>query len=184
GGRLGTFNEHKFTTRVQETVDALLGVLDEWGGFTSYVHCSWGCAWARNTPLRLWKRYTWLGGTRTPLIVHWPRGFAARGEVRDQFVHAVDLMPTVLDVAGLDAPPVVDGVTQQPFDGASMRATFHDASAPSPRSVQYFEMLGSRSIVVDGWKATTDHVSKGVVDEERLMDGSRTFTDDVWALFT
>ena len=183
GGALGTFNEHRFTEHVPDTVESNLAWSDELGGIRTYPHYSWGWAWAGNTPLRLWKRYTWLGGTRTPLIVHWPRGFAARGEVRDQFVHAVDLMPTVLDVAGLDAPPVVDGVTQQPFDGASMRATFADASAPSPRSVQYFEMLGSRSIVVDGWKATTDHVSKGVVDEERLMDGSRTFTDDVWALF-
>ena len=173
GGALGTFNEHRFTEHVPDTVEGNLAWSDELGGIRSYPHYSWGWAWAGNTPLRLWKRYTWLGGTRTPLIVHWPRGFAARGEVRDQFVHAVDLMPTVLDVAGIDAPTVVDGVTQQPFDGASIRATFTDASAPSPRSVQYFEMLGSRSIVVDGWKATTDHVSKGVVDEERLMDGSR-----------
>ncbi len=92
-------------------------------------------------------------------------------------------MPTVLDAAGIEAPAAVDGVTQQPFDGASIRDTFADASAPAPRSVQYFEMLGSRSIVADGWKATTDHVSKGVVDEERLVEGSRDFADDTWALF-
>ncbi len=183
GGALGTFNEHRFTEHVADTVESNLAWSDELGGLRSYPHYSWGWAWAGNTPLRLWKRYTWLGGTRTPLIVHWPRGIDARGEVRDQFVHAVDLMPTVLDVAGLDAPATVDGVTQQPFDGASIRGTFTDASAPSPRSVQYFEMLGSRSIVADGWKATTDHVSKGVVDEERLLEGSRDFADDTWALF-
>jgi len=131
----------------------------------------------------LWKRYTWLGGTRTPLIVHWPRVIDRAGAVRDQFVHAVDLMRTVLDVAGVDPPTAVDGVEQQPVDGASIRSTFTDADAPSPRTVQYFEMLGSRSIVADGWKATTDHVSKGVVDEERLLEGSRDFVDDEWALF-
>ena len=74
-------------------------------------------------------------------------------------------------------------MAQQPFDGASIRDTFTDATAPAPRSVQYFEMLGSRSIVADGWKATTDHVSKGVADEERLLEGSRDFADDSWALF-
>jgi arylsulfatase A-like enzyme len=183
GGALGTFNEHRFTEHVSDTVESNLAWSDELGGVRSYPHYSWGWAWAGNTPLRLWKRYTWLGGTRTPLIVHWPRGIDERGVVRDQFVHAIDLMPTVLDVAGIDAPDTVDGVTQQAVDGASIRATFTDAGAPSPRTVQYFEMLGSRSIVVDGWKATSDHVSKGVVDEERLLEGSREFTDDAWSLF-
>src|SRR3954471_15910141 len=92
-------------------------------------------------------------------------------------------MATVLDAAGVDAPVTVDGVEQQLVDGASIRATFTDGSAPSPRTTQYFEMLGSRSIVADGWKATTDHVSKGVLDEERLVEGSREFADDGWALF-
>jgi len=183
GGALGTFNEHRFTEHVPETVESNLARYDELGGLRSYPHYSWGWAWAGNTPLRLWKRYTWLGGTRTPLIVHWPRGIDARGDVRDQFVHAIDLMPTLLDVAGIDAPDTVDGVTQQPIDGASIRATFTDRDAPAPRSVQYFEMLGSRSIVADGWKATTDHVSKGVADEELLLEGSRDFAGDTWALF-
>ena len=115
--------------------------------FRSYNHYPWGWAWAGNTPLRLWKRYTWLGGTRTPLIVHWPRGIRARGEVRDQFVHVVDLMPTILDACGVEAPAAVDGVTQQPIDGASIRPRSTDADAPRPSDVQYFEMLGSRSIV-------------------------------------
>jgi arylsulfatase len=92
-------------------------------------------------------------------------------------------MPTVLDVAGVEAPTAVDGVEQQPVDGASIASTFSDAAAPSPRASQYFEMLGSRSMVADGWKATTDHVSKGVVDEERRLVGSRDFADDDWALF-
>jgi arylsulfatase len=183
GGALGTFNEHRFTEHVPDTVAGNLAWSAELGGLRSYPHYSWGWAWAGNTPLRLWKRYTWLGGTRTPLVVHWPRGIAGAGAVRDQFVHAIDLMPTVLAVAGVEPPAAVDGVEQQPVDGASIQATFSDAAAPSPRASQYFEMLGSRSMVADGWKATTDHVSKGVVDEERLLEGSRDFAGDEWALF-
>jgi arylsulfatase len=185
GGTLGTVNEHRFTSQRAETVDGNLAVLDDWGGFRAYNHYSWGWAWAGNTPLRLWKRYTWLGGTRAPLIVHWPAGIdaAMNGQVRSQFCHAVDLMPTILDACGVAPADVVDGVTQQPFDGASLLPTFADAAAPSPRTTQYFEMLGSRSIVHDGWKATTDHVSRGVADEERLLDGSRDFAADRWFLF-
>jgi arylsulfatase A-like enzyme len=185
GGTLGTVNEHRFTSQRPETVDGNLAVLDEWGGFRAYNHYSWGWAWAGNTPLRLWKRYTWLGGTRAPLIVHWPAGIDTHehGAIRSQFCHAVDLMPTILDACGVTAPDVVGGVAQQPFDGASLLGTFGDADAPAPRATQYFELLGSRSIVHDGWKATTDHVSEGVADEERLLEGSRDFTTDRWALF-
>ncbi len=183
GGQLGTFNEHRFAQQIAETVEHNLDFIDDWGGRSTYSHYAWGWAWAGNTPLQLWKRYTWLGGTRTPLVVHWPNGFEARGEVRDQFCHVVDLMPTILDACGIDPPDHVDGVEQQPIDGASLTATFDDPDAPAPRSTQYFEMLGSRSIVSGEWKATTDHVSKGVADEEALLKGSREFDDDRWSLF-
>jgi arylsulfatase len=95
----------------------------------------------------------------------------------------IDLMPTVLDACGVAVPGTVDGVTQQSVDGASLLPTFADPTAPSPRTTQYFEMLGSRAIVSGRWKATTDHVSRGVADEERLMEGSRDFDADHWALF-
>jgi arylsulfatase len=183
GGELGTFNEHRFTEHVPDTVETNGRWNDQLGDVHTYPHYSWGWAWAGNTPLRLWKRYTWLGGCRTPLIVHHPNGISARGEVRDQFVHAIDIAPTVLELAGIAPPATIDGVTQQPYDGASIVATFDDAAAPNPRDLQYFEMLGSRSIYCEGWKATTDHVSRGVMDEERLMEGSRDFADDRWALF-
>jgi arylsulfatase len=183
GGALGTFNEHRFTEHVPDTVETNGRWHDQLGDVHTYPHYSWGWAWAGNTPLRLWKRYTWLGGCRTPLIVHHPNGFSARGEVRDQFVHAIDLAPTLLELAGIAPPETIDGVTQQPYDGASIAATFDDADATNPRDLQYFEMLGSRSIYCEGWKATTDHVSRGVMDEERLMEGSREFVDDRWALF-
>jgi hypothetical protein len=140
-------------------------------------------AWAGNTPLRLWKRYTWLGGTRAPLIAHWPSRIAARGEIRSQITHVVDLMPTVLAACGVEAPQAVDGVPQLPMAGRSLLPTFDDPEAPAPRTTQYFEMLGSRSIIHGAWKATTDHVSRGVLDEERLLLGSRGFATDRWSLF-
>jgi arylsulfatase len=183
GGELGTSNEHRFTAAIPESVEGNLALREEWGGFRTYPHYSWGWAWAGNTPLRLWKRYAWLGGTRTPLIVHWPGRIPDSGAIRSQFCHVIDLMPTLLAACGVEAPPTVDGVTQQPVDGASLVRTLTDPEAPSPRQAQYFEMLGSRSMVRGRWKATTDHVSSGVVDEERLMTGSREFDDDRWGLF-
>jgi arylsulfatase len=182
GGVAGTVNEHRFTANVPDDLSENLGKLDDWGGHRNYPHYSWGWAWAGNTPFRLWKRYTWLGGTRVPMIVHWPAGISSSG-LRGQFAHAIDVLPTVLDACGVELPESVDGVQQKPFDGASLLQTFEDPSAPDPRSTQYFEMLGSRSIVADGWKATTDHVSLGVADEERLMEGSRDFDSDRWSLF-
>lgn len=183
GGVQGTFNEMRFSSHLPETTERNLPFADDWGGFRSYSHYAWGWAWAGNTPFKLWKRYSWLGGTRTPLIVHWPSGIEAKGEVRNQFCHVADVMPTVLDAAGIDAPDVVDGVQQQRIDGVSLVETFDDAELASPRTRQYFEMLGSRSMYLDGWKATTDHVSEGVADEERLVTGSRDFDDDRWSLY-
>lgn len=183
GGQIGTFNEHRFSNALPESVEANLPHADDWGGFRSYSHYAWGWAWAGNTPFRLWKRYAWLGGTRTPLIVHWPAGIEARGEVRSQFCHSVDIMPTVLDACGVDVPDVVDGIPQKRVDGDSILETFDDPAAPPPRTSQYFEMLGSRSMYLDGWKATTNHVSAGVQDEERLLEGSRDFDQDRWELF-
>lgn len=183
GGQQGTFNEMRFSHHLPESTERNLAFSDDWGGFRSYSHYALGWAWAGNAPFKLWKRYTWLGGTRTPLVVHWPAGIEARGEVRSQFCHASDIMPTVLDAVGVAVPDLVDGVPQQRIDGVSLGPTFDDAGRPSPRTHQYFEMLGSRSMYVDGWKATTDHVSMGVADEERLLGGSREFADDAWSLY-
>jgi arylsulfatase A-like enzyme len=182
GGRVGSINEHRFAFGAEDDLQENLAAIDELGGHRSYNHYPWGWAWAGNAPFRLWKRYTWLGGTRTPLVVRWPREVADPGAVRSHVCHIVDLFPTVLDACGVTAPDVVDGVVQQPIDGRSLRATFADPAAPAVRTTQYFEMLGSRSIIHDGWKATTDHVSQGVIDEQ-LLDGSRDLDDDRWCLF-
>ncbi len=182
GGPMGSVNEHRFTHDLQDDLADSLTRIDDLGGFRAYNHYAWGWAWAGNTPLRLWKRYTWLGGVRTPLIAHWPGRIESGGAVRDQFCHAVDVMPTVLDVAGIAAPDTIDGIVQQPIDGASLAATFTDAGADT-RDTQYFEMLGSRALYHDGWKITTDHVGKQISVETELLEGSHSFEDDHWALF-
>jgi arylsulfatase A-like enzyme len=185
GGPTGSFNEHRFTHDRLDDLDDTIARVDDLGGFRAYNHYPWGWAWAGNSPFRLWKRYAWLGGVRTPLIAHWPAGIvaSATGEVRHQFCHAVDLLPTVLDLADVAAPSTVDGVDQQPFDGATLRATFDDADAPSPRSTQYFEIIGSRAIVHDGWKATTDHVGAQISVERERVPGSHDFATDRWSLY-
>lgn len=183
GGVSGTVNEHRFTHRVRDDLAENLAQLDEWGGPRTYPHYAWGWAWAGNTPFRLWKRYTWLGGTRVPFIAHWPKKIREGGEVRGQFAHAIDVLPTVLDACGVAVPDSVDGIAQQPVQGASLLPSFTDPAAPNPRSLQYFEMMGSRAIFADGWKATTDHVPVGVMDEDTLLTGSRDFDTDRWSLF-
>ncbi|MGB0098895.1 MAG: arylsulfatase [Nocardioides sp.] len=182
GGRVGSINEHRFGFgRPDDLADNLAG-LEDLGGFRAYNHYPWGWAWAGNTPFQLWKRYTWLGGTRTPLIVKPAGGVADPGGLRTQLCHVIDLFPTILDACGIDPPAVVDGVAQQRVDGRSLVGTFADAASAEVRTTQYFEMLGSRSIVHDGWKATTDHVSEGVLDEA-LLPGSRDLGADRWSLF-
>jgi arylsulfatase A-like enzyme len=183
GGPTGSLNEHRFTHDMVDDMSDTLARIDDLGGFRAYNHYPWGWAWAGNTPLRLWKRYAWLGGIRTPLVVHWPRRITAAGEIRGQFCHAVDLTPTVLDAVGIEPPAMVGGVDQQPIDGSSLVPTFADPVAPSPRSTQYFELLGSRAIYHDGWKATTDHVGQQITVERDRLEGSHTFADDRWHLF-
>jgi arylsulfatase len=183
GGPVGSLNEHRFTHDIVDDVDDSIARIDDFGGIRGYNHYAWGWAWAGNTPLRLWKRYTWLGGVRTPLIAHWPARITTTGDVRAQFCHAVDLMPTILDAAGLAVPDAIDGVPQQPVDGASLLPTFADADAAASRSTQYFELLGSRAIYRDGWKATTDHVGDQLTVEREALVGSRSFDDDRWCLF-
>ena len=182
GSRIGTINEPNAWMSQVEGVDIALNHLDELGGHRTFNHYPWGWAWAGNTPLQLWKRYAWLGGVRTPLIIHWPGHTADPGGIRSQFCHAVDLFSTILDAAGIDPPAIVDGINQQRIDGATVLPTLADASAPSPRATQYFEMHGSRGIYHQGWKATTDYVAPLFGEREHLI-GSHDFDDDHWALF-
>ena len=182
GGRNGTLNEAAAWMGLGEDVATAVQHLDEIGSHSTANHYPFGWAWAGNAPFRLWKRYAWLGGVRTPLIVRWGDRLAVPGSVRQQFCHVIDVFPTVLEAVGIEAPTTVDGVTQQPIDGASMLASFGDADAPEHRALQYFEMAGSRGLYFDGWKAVTDHVANQF-DERSHIIGSHDFDTDRWSLF-
>ncbi|WP_236791908.1 arylsulfatase [Amycolatopsis sp. GM8] len=183
GGLFGSNNYHQVAGNHERDEQETLERIDELGGFKSYNHYAWGWAWAGNTPFRLWKKFTWLGGTRTSLIAHWPNGIAEPGSVRDQFCHVIDVMPTVLDVAGVTAPAEINGVTQMDLDGTSFRESFAAREAPSARTSQYFEMVGSRAMYCDGWKVTTNHVGPTPPLENQLIPGSGSYDTDHWALF-
>ncbi|MCK9493914.1 MAG: arylsulfatase [Dehalococcoidia bacterium] len=153
GGPTGSVNENKFFNNVPESPEENLAALDDLGGPHYFNHYPWGWTWAGDTPFRRWKRETYRGGISDPFIVHWPDGIQARGELRDQFVHAIDMVPTVLDLLDIEPPAEIHGVTQAPIEGASFGSTLDDAAAPAPRPTQYFEMFGHRSIYHDGWRA-------------------------------
>ncbi len=153
GGPTGTTNELQFFNNAPESLEESLAKIDELGGPTTFGHYPWGWTWAGNTPFRRWKRETYRGGTTDPFVVHWPAGIRARGEVRAQYAHIIDLVPTVLDALGFEPPAAVRGVTQSPIQGVSFAHTFDDPAAPTRHRTQYFEMLGHRAIDHDGWRA-------------------------------
>jgi arylsulfatase len=153
GGPTGSVNESNFFNFVPESVEENLKALDDLGGPAYFNHFAWGWTWAGNTPFRRWKRETYRGGISDPFIVHYPNGIKAKGEVRLQYTHAIDMVPTVLDLLGLEAPTSIKGVTQAPIEGVSFAQTFEDPLTASKRRTQYFEMLGHRSLYHDGWRA-------------------------------
>jgi len=168
GGEHGSFNELQFPNRIEPTVAQNLAHLDDWGGVRSYPNYSWGWAWDGNTPLRRWKRYLHQGGMSDPLIVHWPQGIRARGEVRGQYAHVVDVTPTVLEALGIAAPAELNGVAQRPLEGVSFAHSFDDATAPTRKQVQYYEMIGSRALWCDGWKAVVEQPQGEPINEALL----------------
>ena len=153
GGPTGSFNEMLFFNMVPESFEQNLAKIDELGGTASYNHYAWGWTWAGNTPFRRWKRETYRGGSTDPFVLAWPAGITARGEIRTQYAHAIDMVPTVLEALGLEAPESIRGVTQSPLEGVSFAHTFDAADAPTNRTTQYYEMFGHRSIYHDGWRA-------------------------------
>jgi arylsulfatase len=173
GGPNGSVNEMKFANGLPDDVDAALAQLDELGTPKTYNHYPNGWAMAFNTPFKMWKRYEFNGGTSDPCIMSWPAGTKARGEIRHQYHHAIDIVPTILDVLGVEAPEVIKGHVQSEFDGVSMRYAFEDAEASTMRHTQFYSMLGSRGIWHDGWKAVTTHPT---------LSGWSHFNDDVWEL--
>jgi len=153
GGPHGSVNENLFFNNVPESLADNLAAIDRLGDPTTFCHYSWGWTFAGNTPFRRWKRETYRGGISDPFVVSWPARIAARGEVRTQYVHAIDVVPTVLDALGIPTPASIRGVTQSAIEGVSFAHTFDDASAASRRITQYFEMMGHRSLYHDGWRA-------------------------------
>ena len=153
GGPTGTTNELQFFNNAPEPLEDSLAKIDELGGPATFNHYPWGWTWAGNTPFRRWKRETYRGSTTDPFLVHWPQGISARGEIRTQYAHIIDMVPTVLDAFGLQPPAQVRGVTQSPLHGVSFTQSFDDAAAPTRHRVQYFEMFGHRAIDHDGWRA-------------------------------
>ena len=174
GGPNGSVNENKMMNGIPDDLAENLAKIDDLGGPNTYNHYPNGWAMAFNTPFKMWKRYEFNGGTSDPCIISWPKGVKARGELRTQYHHAIDLVPTILDVLGVEPPTTIKGHTQTHFDGVSMRSSFDDPDAPSTRSTQFFSMLGSRGIWHDGWKAITNHPT---------ISGWSNFGDDEWELY-
>jgi arylsulfatase A-like enzyme len=153
GGPTGSVNENKFFNNVPESLQENLKALNDLGGPEFFNHYAWGWAFAGNTPFRRWKRETYRGGVSDPFLVHWPKGIKAKGQIRQQFAHAIDMVPTVLDCLGIKAPKEIRGVTQSPIEGVSFKHTFENAGAPTKHVTQYFEMFGHRSLNHNNWRA-------------------------------
>jgi arylsulfatase len=136
---------------------------------------------AGNTPLRRWKREVHEGGVADPCVIKWPRAISARGEIRHQFTHAIDVLPTILESIGIVAPEKIREVEQSPIEGTSFSYLFNDANAPGQHTTQYFEMFGSRAIHHDGWKAVTFKPLAHMYDDG--LDPEAPFADDVWELY-
>jgi len=178
----GTFNEYVGANGFEnmETAEFLKEHLDQFGTPDAYNHYAVGWAHAMDTPYQWTKQVAshW-GGTRNGTIVHWPKGIQAKGEIRSQFSHVIDLAPTILEAAGLPEPAFVNGIQQKPYEGVSMMYSFDDAKAAERHETQYFEMVGNRGIYHKGWTAVTKHRTPWT------MVGVKTvpFDDDVWELY-
>ena len=184
GGPNGAYNQlGHYLSDEDDDLELELAHIDDLGGHRSSCHYPWGWALAGNTPLRKWKRYTHEGGVRDPLIISWPAGMGEQGVVRDQYSHVTDIMPTVLEAAGIPVPDELDGVAQMSLDGASLLPVFGDPSLATPHPEQYYECWGSRAMYQDGWKAVTNHVNQLTLQERTLMEGSADFAEDSWELF-
>ena len=172
----GSVNENKFFNGYPDDLAENMKYLDVLGGPDTYEHYPTGWAAAFSAPFKMFKRYSeYAGGTCDPFVVSWPKGIKARGEVRNQYHHAVDIVPTILDICGLKMPEVYKGVRQYPLSGVSMRYTFTAApDAPTQKKRQYYAMLGTRALWEDGWKAVALHAP---------FTGKGHFDQDQWELY-
>ncbi|HYR95585.1 MAG TPA: arylsulfatase [Candidatus Binatus sp.] len=173
GGPTGSVNDARPWNLAPRPLEEAMARIDEIGGPRCHNNYPWGWTVAGNTPFKRWKREVHEGGVADPLIVHWPAGIRARGEVRRQYVHAIDVAPTVLELLGIDAPAAIDGVAQRPLEGVSFAHSLDAPGAPSRHETQYYEMFGCRALYHRGWKAVT----------YRPMMHPGSYDDDRWELY-
>jgi arylsulfatase A-like enzyme len=178
GGPEGTYNEMMALNGMIGKAEQMTEHLDDWGGPTTYPHFAIGWAWATNSPFQWAKQVaSHFGGTRNGMVMHWPKGIPAKGEIRNQFHHVIDVAPTVLEGAKIPQPKTVDGIKQRPMDGVSMLYAADNAKAADQRKTQYFEMFGNRAIYHEGWVAATRHSIPW------LNVPLPPVKDDVWELY-
>ncbi len=173
----GMYSEMTYFNGVPEKVEEMLKHYDEWGSASTYPHFSAGWAVAMDVPFTWTKQVASdFGGTRNAMVIHWPAGIKAKGEIRSQFGHVIDIAPTIYEIANVPAPKSVNGILQDPIEGSSLVYTFNDAKAIEKHNVQYFEMFGNRGVYEDGWLARTIH---------RLPWATKNIplSDDVWDLY-
>ena len=175
GSPNGSVNENKFLNGYPDELSENLKLLDVLGGPDTYEHFPTGWAVAFSTPFKMFKRYSeYSGGTCDPLVVSWPKGIKSRGEVRSQYHHSTDIVPTILEACGLEMPKVYNGVEQYPLAGVSMKYSFDAKEAPTQKKRQYYAMLGTRGIWENGWRASSVHAP---------LSGRGHFDKDQWELY-
>ena len=174
----GMYNEMTYFNAVPETVPEMLKRYDDWGSPSTYPHFSAGWAVAMDAPFSYTKQVASdFGGTRNGMIIQWPAGIKAKGELRSQFGHVIDIAPTIYEVTKIPAPKMVNGIEQDPIEGTSLAYTFNEASAEEQHKVQYFEMFGNRCVYQDGWYARTIHRPAW------LQKPLNTLQEDKWELY-
>lgn len=181
GGPLGSLNDVRLWNVAMADAAELRERIDELGTQTAHNNYPWGWTMAGNTPFRRWKREVHQGGVADPCLISWPARLPAGTPPRRQFAHAIDIVPTILDLIGIEAPPEIDGVVQAPVDGVVLTSVLSDPSAAETHTVQYFEMFGSRGLYLDGWKAVTFHPFVDLYQEGR--DPDQDYDDDTWELY-
>jgi arylsulfatase len=180
GGLIGTYNELVVLNGLygKETIEDMLERADDWGGPNSFPHMSCGWSVATDTPFRWTKQVAGdYGGTRNGMVMHWPKGFSSKGEIRSQWHHVNDVGPTILEAAQLPAPKMINGVEQRPMDGVSMLYLVDNAGAEDRHTIQYFEMFGNRAIYHEGWLARVIH---RVPWRPKVLN---TLQEDKWELY-
>lgn len=180
GMAFGTVNENFVFNGVPDSFENVAKHIDEWGGPTTYPHMATGWAVAFDTPFSYFKQVASnYGGTRQGMVVHWPAKIKAKGDLRHQWHHVIDVAPTILEAIGLPEPKVVDGIPQHPIEGTSMAYTFHEPKAADRHMAQYFEMFGNRGMYYDGWFAGTVHFYPG----SNVLGPMAKWSEDKWELY-